>query len=55
MRVDYAKQFPDGMRAMAALERAALARCEALTGLRSDVLSLDGLDLTDGADGSRGA
>jgi hypothetical protein len=35
MRVDYQEVFPGGMRAMTELERA----------VRSDVLSLDGLDL----------
>ncbi len=42
MRVDYRKVFPGGMLRLAA-------------GLRSDVTSLDGLDLPDGADGSRSA
>lgn len=44
MRVDYRKMHPAGVRAMGELERA----------VRSDVLSLDGLDLPDvaGATGS---
>ena len=70
MRVDYRKVFPEGVQAMAGLERAVrsatlepglleLVRVRAsqingwnrlAVGLRSDVMSLDGLDLPDPTD-----
>jgi hypothetical protein len=47
MRLDYHKVFPGGVRAMAELERAVHSTALEPELLRSDIRSLDGLDLPD--------